>query len=58
MEMSGQHHAPVTLSLRKYPGTHAAGKWVNPRTSLDALKEGNNVLSPPGFESPTVQSIA
>jgi len=58
MEVNGQHHAPVTLSPRNNPGTYRAGKCVDPRASLDVLRKENNVLSPPGFESPTVQSVA
>jgi len=57
MEMSGQHHVPVTLSLRKNPGTQGARTWVNPRASLDVLRKENNVLPPPEFETPTVQSV-
>jgi hypothetical protein len=57
MEVSGHYHAPVTLSLRKNPDTHGTGKWVDPRASLDVLRE-ENVLSLPGFETPTVQSVA
>jgi hypothetical protein len=58
MEVSGQHHAPVTLSLRNNPGTHREGKWVDPRANLDVLRKENNVLSPPRFEFPTVEYVA
>jgi len=57
MEVSGQHHVPVTLCLKRNPGTQEAGKW-DPRASLDVLRKENNVFSPPGFESPTVQSVS
>jgi len=37
MEVSGQLHAPDTLSPAKVPGTHWIGCWVGLRTGLDAV---------------------
>jgi len=33
--VDGQRHAPTALSLRKRPGTHCIGGWVDPRAGLD-----------------------
>jgi len=39
MELSGQLHAPDTLTLGKNPGTHGRGGWVNLRGSLGDLEK-------------------
>jgi len=42
MEVSGQLHAPATLSPRKeLPGTHWIGGWVGLRTVLDTVNSGS-----------------
>jgi hypothetical protein len=37
MEVSGQFHAPATLTQERAPGTHWIGGWVGPRAVLDAV---------------------
>ena len=48
-----QHHTRP-LYLRKRPGTHRTGGWVNPSADLDRC--GKSRL-PPGFDSQTVQPV-
>jgi hypothetical protein len=39
MEMSGQFHAPASLSPRKQPpSTHCIGGWLGPRAYLEAME--------------------
>jgi hypothetical protein len=55
MWVDGQCHTLATLSLRKRPGTHCVGGWVNPRAGLDRCGKSR---PPPGFDPRTVQPVA
>jgi hypothetical protein len=49
MEVSGQLHAPATLSPKKAIGTHWIGGWVGPRAVVDTMVKGK-------FPSPRQES--
>jgi hypothetical protein len=42
MEVSGQLHEPAALTPGKSPIIHCIGRWVDPRTNLETLKEKKN----------------
>jgi hypothetical protein len=60
MEVSGQLHAPATLSRGKAPVTHWIGGWVRPRAVLDAVVKRKIPSSrrESNPRTPTVQPIA
>ena len=57
MEVSGQLHAPTSLSPGKKPGTHKTGDWWAPEQVCTVL-EKRSILSQPVFELVTVQPVA
>ena len=57
LRIGGQRHAPAALPPRKDTCTHCIGGWMSASADVNGA-EKREFLSPPGFESWTVQTTA